>query len=119
MLEPATEFLLNFNDDEFNIQVRARDYYSFVALTTIADGPPVPGAGGDPGGHAARDHDAREAARATAATRFSDARCWRPLLPTIDPVTMILEMIPLVVLYELAYPARERRRPPAASGVGG
>ena len=25
----ATDFLLNFNDDEFNIQVRAREYYSF------------------------------------------------------------------------------------------
>src|SRR5215217_3062588 len=25
----ATKFLLNFNDTQFNIQVRARDYYSF------------------------------------------------------------------------------------------
>src|SRR5688572_31890807 len=38
VLEPATEFLLGFNDDEFTTAVRARDYYSFVALTTIAMG---------------------------------------------------------------------------------
>ena len=34
----AIEFLLNFNDDQFNIQVRARDYYSFVILTLVALG---------------------------------------------------------------------------------
>ncbi len=63
VLEPATEFLLGFNDDEYTTAVRARDYYSFVALTTIAHGPPVPGAGRDPRPHAARHHDAREAAQ--------------------------------------------------------
>ena len=31
-------FLLNFNDNQFNIQVRARDYYSFVTLTLLAMG---------------------------------------------------------------------------------
>ena len=34
----ATEFLLNFNEDEFNTQVRARDYYSFVTLLMLAMG---------------------------------------------------------------------------------
>ena len=34
----ATDFLLNFNEDEFNIEIRARDYYSFFALTSIAVG---------------------------------------------------------------------------------
>src|SRR6478735_976615 len=29
----ATKFLLNFNDNQFNIQVRAKDYYSFFTLT--------------------------------------------------------------------------------------
>ena len=31
-------FLLNFNADEFNTQVRARDYYSFVTLLMLAMG---------------------------------------------------------------------------------
>jgi sec-independent protein translocase protein TatC len=38
VLERAVDFLLNFNEDEFNIQVRARDYYSFVALSLLAFG---------------------------------------------------------------------------------
>jgi sec-independent protein translocase protein TatC len=33
VLPAATEFLLNFNENDFNIQVRARDYYSFFTLT--------------------------------------------------------------------------------------
>src|SRR4051812_18744782 len=32
VLGPAMHFLLNFNADEFNTQVRARDYSSFVTL---------------------------------------------------------------------------------------
>src|SRR5947207_13184040 len=33
VLPAATKFLLNFNQSDFNIQVRARDYYSFFTLT--------------------------------------------------------------------------------------
>ena len=29
----AIKFLLNFNDDQFNIQIRAREYYSFFSLS--------------------------------------------------------------------------------------
>ena len=34
----AIDFLLDFNTDEFNTQIRARDYYSFVILTMVAMG---------------------------------------------------------------------------------
>jgi sec-independent protein translocase protein TatC len=34
----AVKFLLNFNTDEFNIQVRARDYYGFLGLMLVAMG---------------------------------------------------------------------------------
>lgn len=34
----AVNFLLNFNDEQFNIQVRAREYYSFFGLTEVAMG---------------------------------------------------------------------------------
>ena len=34
----AVKFLLDFNDAEFNIQVRARDYYSFFGLMLVAMG---------------------------------------------------------------------------------
>ena len=33
VMPAATNFLLNFNDDEFNIEIRARDYYSFFVAT--------------------------------------------------------------------------------------
>ena len=38
VLDRAVDFLLNFNDEQFNIQVRARDYYSFVAFMLLAMG---------------------------------------------------------------------------------
>src|SRR5262249_43247097 len=33
VLPAATKFLLNFNDQQFNIQIRPRDYYTFFTLT--------------------------------------------------------------------------------------
>ena len=38
VMPAAVNFLLSFNDDQFNIQVRARDYYSFFSMTEIACG---------------------------------------------------------------------------------
>ncbi len=34
----AIKFLLNFNDDQFNIQIRAREYYSFFSLSLLSVG---------------------------------------------------------------------------------
>src|SRR2546422_156480 len=36
VLPAALKFLLNFNDSEFNVQIRAREYYSFAAMTLVA-----------------------------------------------------------------------------------
>jgi len=101
VLEPATEFLLSFNADEFTTAVRARDYYSFVALTTIAMGllfqVPVVILALTRLGITTPEKLRRN-------RRYALLGCavLAALLPTIDPVTMILEMIPLVVLYELS-----------------
>ena len=38
VMPAAVNFLLNFNDGQFNIQVRARDYYSFFSMTMLAGG---------------------------------------------------------------------------------
>ena len=38
VMPAAVKFLLNFNDSQFNIQVRARDYYSFFSMTMLAGG---------------------------------------------------------------------------------
>ena len=38
VMPAALHFLLGFNDNQFNIQVRARDYYSFFSMTMLAGG---------------------------------------------------------------------------------
>ena len=101
VLTPAMEFLLNFNADQFNIEVRARDYYSFITMLLLAMGIGFP----IPIGISA-------ACRIGVVTP-QQLRKWRgyaiviiaivaSLLPTLDPVTLLLEMAPLVVLYELS-----------------
>jgi sec-independent protein translocase protein TatC len=101
VLEPATEFLLGFNADEFTTAIRARDYYSFVALTTIAMGllfqvPVVI--------LALTRLGITTPEKLRKNRRFAILGCaiLAALLPTIDPLTMILEMIPLIVLYEIS-----------------
>lgn len=101
VLPPATDFLLSFNASEFNTQVRARDYYSFATLTMLAMGIGFQ----VPVGILALvrmnivsieqlRHNRRYAILAIAVLAS--------LLPTIDPVTMLLEMVPLVILYEVS-----------------
>ena len=101
VLGPSVHFLLNFNDNQFNIQVRARVYYSFVTMLLLAMGIifQVP-------------------MGILAVTRLGIAtpkqlREWRryaylviaviaALLPSVDPVSMLIEMAPLIVLFELS-----------------
>jgi Tat protein translocase TatC len=101
VLGPAVHFLTNFNDTEFAIQVRARDYYSFVLLLLVAMGLvfqiPI----------------AILSVVRLGIVSVKQLRTGRryaylgiaviaALLPGIDPVTMLLEMVPLLILYELS-----------------
>jgi sec-independent protein translocase protein TatC len=95
----AVDFLLNFNQDEFNIQVRARDYYSFFAMTLAAVGVlfqvpigvlAVTRLGIVTPGQLARNR--RYAILVIAVVAM--------LLPGTDPVTMLISMVPLIVLFE-------------------
>ena len=101
VLTPALEFLLNFNADEFNTQVRARDYYSFVTLLMIAMGIgfqiPV-------GVLAACKLGVTSAEKLRRSRRYAIVGIvvLASLLPTLDPLTLILESIPLYLLYELS-----------------
>lgn len=101
VLPPAVHFLLNFNDDQFNVQVRARDYYSFITMTLLAMGIVFQ----IPMGVLA-------VVRIGLATP-RQLRQWRryaylacaviaAALPGVDPVSMIIEMVPLILLYELS-----------------
>src|SRR4051794_26360329 len=38
VLPAASSFLLNFNDTQFNVQIRARDYYGFFGMTLLGCG---------------------------------------------------------------------------------
>ena len=101
VLQPATEFLLGFNADEYTTAVRARDYYSFVALTTIAMGlvfqvPVVILA------LTRLRITTPEALRRNRRYAYLACAVVAALLPTIDPLSMILETIPLLVLYEIS-----------------
>jgi sec-independent protein translocase protein TatC len=101
VLTPAMTFLLNFNADEFNTQVRARDYYSFVTMLMLAMGigfqVPV-------GVLAACKLGITSPEKLRKGRRYAIVviAVLASLLPTLDPITLILEMVPLILLYELS-----------------
>jgi sec-independent protein translocase protein TatC len=101
VLPPATDFLLSFNASEFNTQVRARDYYSFSTLTMLAMGLGFQ----VPVGILALvrlNIVTVEQLRRNRRYAILVIAVLAALLPTIDPVTMLLEMVPLLLLYELS-----------------
>ncbi len=101
IIPKALQFLLSFNAGEFTTLLRARDYYSFTAMSLISVGVlfqiPV----------------AILAATKLGITTPKQLRKHRRyailgiavvamLLPGQDPVTMLLIMVPLILLYELS-----------------
>ena len=101
VLGPAVHFLLNFNDNQFNIQVRARDYYSFVTLTLLAMGiifqVPMGIIAATRLGITSPGQLRRQRRYAYLVITIVAA-----LLPSVDPVSMLIEMVPLIVLFELS-----------------
>ena len=101
VLKPALSFLLDFNSGEFQTEVRARDYYSFVSLSLLSIGIlfqiPVGVLGLTRLGITTPEKLRKN-------RRFAIVGCavLAALLPTIDPVTMLIEMVPLIALYELS-----------------
>jgi sec-independent protein translocase protein TatC len=101
VLPAATNFLLNFNDAQFNIQVRAREYYGFFAQTLLACGVvfqvPV-------GILAVTRLGIVKIEQLTKNRRYAYLGCAivAAALPGVDPVSMLLETGPLILLYELS-----------------
>lgn len=101
VMPAAVSFLLNFNDNQFNIQVRARDYYSFFSMTEIACGLifqlPLAIIAVTRLGIVSVEQLTRNRRYAYLVIAILAAA-----LPGVDPVTMLIEMVPLLVLYELS-----------------
>jgi sec-independent protein translocase protein TatC len=115
IMPAAVSFLLNFNDTQFNVQVRARDYYSFFGTTMLA------------GGVVFELPLAILAVTRLGIVRVEQLRRNRryaylliaiiaAALPGVDPVSMLIEMVPLLVLYELSILLARAFGKPAAAG---
>jgi sec-independent protein translocase protein TatC len=101
VMPAAVSFLLSFNDSQFNVQVRARDYYSFFSTTEIACGlifqMPLAIVAVTRLGIVRVEQLSENRRYAYLAIAVLAAA-----LPGVDPVTMLIEMVPLLVLYELS-----------------
>jgi len=101
VLPAALRFLLNFNDTSFNIQVQAKEYYGFFAQTLLACGlvfqMPV-------GILALTRLGIVSVRQLRQSRRYAYLACAviAAALPGVDPVSMLLEMAPLLALYELS-----------------
>jgi sec-independent protein translocase protein TatC len=99
VLPAATKFLLNFNDNQFNIQIRARDYYSFFTLTLGVMGLifqlPIGILAVTRLGIVTPEQLSQNRRYAYLILIVVAA-----LLPGTDPVTMLIEAVPLILLFE-------------------
>jgi sec-independent protein translocase protein TatC len=101
-LPRAIDFLQNFNDDNFDILIRATDYYKFsivlIALIGLLFQIPV--------GVLAVTRlgivSARQLARSRGYVILGISVVAAVATPTPDPVTMLVAMAPLLVLFELS-----------------
>jgi sec-independent protein translocase protein TatC len=115
VLPAATKFLLNFNDTQFNIQIRARDYYSFFTLTLGVMGLifelPIAILAVTRLGITTPEQLSKNRRYA-----YLILAVIAMLLPGTDPVSMLLELVPLLLLYEgSVLLARAFGRPPAGA----
>ncbi len=113
VMPAALDFLLGFNADDFNIEIRASEYYGFFILTLISVGVlfqiPVGTLAVTRLGVVTPEQLA--ANRRYAVLIIAIAAM---LLPGTDPVTMLISMAPLYGLFEISLVlARKFGRPPA------
>jgi sec-independent protein translocase protein TatC len=101
VLPRALEFLTTFDDELYDIQIRASYYYSFVSWTLLA------------GGLAFQLPIfmltlvrlrvlTTDRLRRNRRIAFVILLVFAILLPTVDPVSLAFEVVPLVLLYELS-----------------
>jgi sec-independent protein translocase protein TatC len=117
VMPAAVHFLLGFNDSQFNVQVRARDYYGFFGMTMLACGVvfelPLAIV-------AVTRLGIVKVSQLTANRRYAYLviAIVAAALPGVDPISMLIEMVPLLTLYELSILlARAFGRPKATGGL--
>ncbi len=101
ILPPALKFLQSFNAASFDVLVQAKPYYAFIVFALISLGLlfqiPLAVLAVTRTGLVTVEQLRRNRRYAIVVIAVVAM-----LLPTIDPVTLILEIIPLLILYELS-----------------
>lgn len=101
VLPRALDFLTSYDDELYDIQVRASYYYSFAALTLIAGGlaflMPIFVLG-----LVRLRIVTADRLRSNRRIAFVCLLVFAILLPTVDPVSLAFEVVPLVLLFELS-----------------
>jgi sec-independent protein translocase protein TatC len=117
VMPAAVSFLLGFNESQFNIQVRARDYYGFFSTTMLAAGLvfqlPLAILAITRLGIVKVEQLSSNRRYAYLAIAVLAAA-----LPGVDPVTMLIEMVPLLLLYEVSIVLARAFGEPAAQPLG-
>jgi sec-independent protein translocase protein TatC len=116
VMPAAVHFLLGFNESQFNVQVRARDYYGFFSMTMLAGGiifqlPLAILAVTRLGIVSVRQLSANRRYAYLAISIVAAA------LPGVDPISMLIEMVPLLVLFELSILIARAFGEPKATGA--
>jgi sec-independent protein translocase protein TatC len=101
VLPPAIGFLQNFNDENFDVLLQAREYYRFAAMALLSCGLifqlPV-------GLLAVNRVGILSARQLRASWRYAivGIAVVAAILPGVDPVTTVILMVPLLLLYGLS-----------------
>jgi len=115
VMPAAVSFLLGFNDSQFNVQVRAREYYGFFSMTMLAGGIvfqlPLAILSVTRLGIVSIEQLSANRRYAYLAIAIVAAA-----LPGVDPISMLIEMVPLLALYELSILLARAFGRPGASG---
>lgn len=101
ILGPAVRFLLGMGEASFDVTLRAQDYYSFAAMTMLGMGlmfcfPLIVTALGQLGVVTSRQ------LRGNRRIAIVMMVVVAALLPTADPVSLVIETLPLIALFELS-----------------
>jgi sec-independent protein translocase protein TatC len=101
VLPRALEFLTTYDDELYDIQIRASYYYTFAAMTLLAGGlaflMPIFVLG-----LVRLRVLTSDRLRKNRKIAFVGLLCFAILLPTVDPVSLAFELVPLLILFEMS-----------------